>query len=479
MLKLYNTLGHELQEFYPLKKGRVLFYQCGPTVYWTQQIGNMRAFVEADLIIRSLQHLGYSVKFVRNYTDVGHLTGDNIGDADSGEDRMEKGARRENRTPQEIANKYIELFEADVRELNTLSPDKKPRATECIKEMIMMVQELLKKGFAYETSKAIYFDISKFPPYNELNRQKIEENREGAGAGHVSDPEKRHQEDFALWFFKTGVHKNALQTWKSPFHSPDVQNGEGFPGWHIECSAMIRKFLGKTIDIHMGGIEHIPVHHTNEIAQSESANGAKFVDYWLHNEHLTVDGKKMAKSSGTAYSLADIKAKGFNPLDLRLLFIQAHYRSKQNFTWEALEAARTTRKNIEEKIAALLPAVKKLSTKSIDDQFAEKFNAALENDFNIPEAFALVSEILKSSLTAEEKIATILDFDTVLGLELAEIEPKESHISTTPEIEQLLQEREKARKEKNWTKSDALRDELLSKHGLHVEDTANGQELRK
>jgi cysteinyl-tRNA synthetase len=464
-IKIYNTLTRKKDLLVPIKGKKINLFVCGPTVYDFSHIGHARTYVMFDCFSKYLKQSGFNVSYLQNITDV--------------DDKIIQRAREKGVSAKDLAVAFEKEYLKDMKALGVTSVNKYARATSHIKEIISQVERLLKKGYAYKLADGIYFDISKFPPYNELNRQKIEENREGAGAGHVSDPEKRHQEDFALWFFKTGVHKNALQTWKSPFHSPDVKKGDGFPGWHIECSAMIRKFLGKTIDIHMGGIEHIPVHHTNEIAQSESANGVKFVDYWLHNEHLTVDGKKMAKSEGTAYSLADIKQKGFHPLDLRLLFIQAHYRSKQNFTWEALEAARTTRKNIEEKIAALLPAVKKLNTRSIDEQFAEKFNAALENDFNIPEAFALVPEILKSSLTAEEKIATILDFDTVFGLELAEIKPKESHISTTPEIEQLLQEREKARKKKNWTQSDALRDELLKKYGLHVEDTANGQELRK
>ncbi len=481
MLKIYNTLGRELQEFQPIKKDRVLLYQCGPTVYWTQHIGNMRAAVETDLIVRSLHYLGYDVTFVRNYTDVGHLTGDNLGDADSGEDRMEKGAKRENTTPDEIAKKYIEIFEADVRGLNIVQPDKKPRATQYVKEMIKMVSELLKKGFAYETSKAVYFDVSKFPHYNDLNRQKLEENREGAGSGHVSDPEKKHQQDFAIWFFKTGVHKRALQTWKSPFHSPDVENGEGFPGWHIECSAMIRKLLGKTIDVHMGGIEHVSVHHTNEIAQSEAANGTKLADFWLHYEHLTVDGKKMAKSEGTAFSMAEIKEKGFDPLDLRTMFLQAHYRSKQDFTWKNLEAARKTRENIVEKIIHMKQELgrHKVTEKNINDEFQTKFIEALDNDFNVPEAFALVQEVLKSDLHMKEKLATIFSFDEVLGLELHRTSLPKNNVTLTAEVEMLLSERAKARAAKNWAESDRIRDELKSKHGLIVSDKPTGQHLEK
>lgn len=481
MLKINNTLTRTTEEFRPLKRGKVLLYQCGPTVYWTQHIGNLRAAVETDLVVRSLQYLGYTVKFVRNYTDVGHLTGDNLGDADTGEDRMAKGAKRENTTPDEIAKKYIEIFEADTRALNVLEPDKKPRATEYVKEMIKMVSELLKKGYAYETSKAVYFDVSKFPRYNELNRQKLDENRKGAGSGHVSDPEKKHQEDFALWFFKTGVHKNALQTWKSPFHSSEVASGEGFPGWHIECSAMIRKLLGKTIDIHLGGIEHVSVHHTNEIAQSEAANGVKFVDYWMHYEHLTVDGAKMAKSEGTAFSLAEIKEKGFSPLDLRTLYLQAHYRSKQDFTWKNLEAAKTTREKIFEKIAHIKQELgtHRANRKDINADYTKRFSEALENDFNIPAAFALVQEVLKSDLHMKEKLATLYSFDEVLGLDFHKAQLKENDIVLTAEIELLLSERAKARAAKNWAESDRIRDELKAKHGLIVEDKPTGQHLKK
>lgn len=481
MLKIQNTLSRKTQKFHPLKRGKVLLYQCGPTVYWTQHIGNMRAAVETDLVVRSLRYLGYNVKFVRNYTDVGHLTGDNLGDADSGEDRMEKGAKRENTTPDEIAKKYIEIFEADTHSLNVLEPDKKPRATAYVKEMIKMVSELLKKGYAYETSKAVYFDVSKFPRYNDLNRQKLEENREGAGSGHVSDPEKKHQQDFALWFFKTGVHKNALQTWQSPFHSSEVSNGEGFPGWHIECSAMIRKLLGKTIDIHLGGIEHVSVHHTNEIAQSEAANGVKFVDYWMHYEHLTVDGSKMAKSQGTAFSLAEIKEKGFDPLDLRTLYLQAHYRSKQDFTWKNLEAARKTRENIVEKISHMRAELgsHRVSHKDVNESFQKQFIEALENDFNIPEAFALVQEVLRSHLHMKEKLATLYSFDEVLGLKFHEARLPRNNIQLTPEIEALLSERAKARAAKNWSESDRIRDELKAKYGLIVEDKPTGQHLKK
>ncbi|MFA5318694.1 MAG: cysteine--tRNA ligase, partial [Patescibacteria group bacterium] len=309
MLKIYNTLTKKKEEFKPINENRVGFYHCGPTVYWTQHIGNMRAMVLCDLIARSLEYLGYNVKLVRNFTDVGHLTSDE----DEGEDKLEKGARREGKTPEEIARKYITVFENDIRDLNVMEPEVKPRATKHIKEMQAMIKILLEKGFAYKTELAIYFDVSKVKDYTKLSGQVLEKNISDAGSGEVSDKNKKNPTDFALWFFKKGAHKNALQTWSSPW-------GEGFPGWHIECSAMSKKYLGDTFDLHMGGIEHVPVHHTNEIAQSESANGVKFVNYWLHNGHLTVDGSKMSKSEGTAYSIEEIKSKDFNPLALRYFF---------------------------------------------------------------------------------------------------------------------------------------------------------------
>ncbi|PLX21133.1 cysteine--tRNA ligase, partial [Candidatus Parcubacteria bacterium] len=334
-ISLYNTLNRKKEEFKPLRPNELSVYYCGPTVYWTQHIGNLRGAFCTDVITRTFEYLGYKVNLVRNYTDVGHLSSD----ADEGEDRMEKGAKRENLQPEQIAQKYIDIFENDSKELNIKQPSHKPKATEHINDMIELVSELIEKGFAYVTDLAVYFDVSLVTEYNKLSKQVVEKNISGAGSGAVRDDMKKNPEDFALWFFKAGTHKNAIQFWPSPFKSTLVENGEGFPGWHIECSAMSRHFLGKTIDIHMGGIEHIPVHHTNEIAQSEAANGCVFANYWLHNEHLLVNNGKMSKSEGTSYSLSEIKEKGYKPLALRYFFLQANYRSKQNFTWDALSAS--------------------------------------------------------------------------------------------------------------------------------------------
>ncbi|MFH0805255.1 MAG: cysteine--tRNA ligase, partial [Patescibacteria group bacterium] len=408
MLTVLNTLTKKNEEFIPLNGTQVTFYHCGPTVYWTQHLGNMRANVAADVVVRTLEYFGYPVKMVRNYTDVGHLTSDQ----DEGEDKLEKGARREHATPQAIAQKYIDVFDHDLALLNIRLPDVRPRASEQIKEIQTMVVNLLQKGFAYETDLAVYFDVTKAQEYNRLSRQKMDANIAEAGKGTVVDSAKRHPADFALWFFKAGAHAGALQTWPSPFHSALVPDGDGFPGWHIECSVMAQKYLGDTIDLHMGGVEHIPVHHTNEIAQSEAATGKPFVRYWLHNEHLTVAGSKMAKSEGTSYTLVDVVAKGFDPLAFRYFCLGAHYRSKINFTWEAMRAAQTAYYN-------LVAFAGELGEPKIGcAEFEQRFADALSDDFNTPKGLAIVWDLLKSDYPASAKKASLLKFDKILGLQL-------------------------------------------------------------
>ena len=477
-MKLYNTLTKKIEEFKPIKKGEVKLYHCGPTVYWTQHIGNLRGMFCADLAVRTFKYLGYKVKHIRNYTDVGHLTSD----GDEGEDKMEKGVRREGSNPQEIAIKYIKIFEQDTKELNLLEPTVKPMATEHINEMIEMTQTLVDKKYAYTTDLAIYFDISKVKNYTKLSGQILKENIQGAGKSDVSDPQKKHPSDFALWFFKAGTHKNALQYWTSPFDSRLVENGQGFPGWHIECSAMSKKYLGDTLDIHMGGIEHIPVHHTNEIAQSESANGVPFSNYWLHNEHLLVDNKKMAKSEGTSFSLQEIKEKGFNPLSLRYLFLTANYRSKLNFTWKSLEANQNTLNRLYDFVASnngrceLSLASKADYTKSQSKNsdlsilnYKNQFQNALENNFDTPKALALIWEMIRSKeISYDDKKTALLEFDKVLGLDLDKI--KKEEIIIPDDIKELIKQREKARKNKDWELSDELRDKI-NKRGYATKDT--------
>lgn len=468
-MKLFNTLSKQLEDVKPLEDKKIKFYHCGPTVYWTQHIGNLRAMTMGDLIRRSLLYLGYDVNYVRNYTDVGHLTSDE----DEGEDKMEKGAKREGISPEEIADKYIKIFENDVSDLNLLEPTHKSKVTTCIEEIIKMIQILLDKGAAYETPKAIYFDVTRAKDYPAFSKKKLEDQIEGAGSGDVTDKEKKHPADFALWFFRTGAHENALQTWKSPFNSPDIENGRGFPGWHIECSVIAQKFLGETLDIHMGGIEHTPIHHPNEIAQSEVANDAKFANIWLHNEHLTVNDRKMAKSEGTGYSLAEIKEKGFDPLDLRYFFLTAHYRSKQNFTWEALGAARTAR-------LKLIEGLKTIKSKgNIIEDSKDRFMEAISADVNIPKALAIVWETLKLEGIGSDMYATIIDFDKVLGLELensllTEDISKEKH----NEIMEQLDKREELRKQKKFEEADKIREQLEKKYNIEIEDAQEGATWR-
>lgn len=473
MLNVYNTLGRELQEFESLEPDKVKIYQCGPTVYWTQHIGNLRAMVMGDLIRRSLMYLGYQVDFTRNYTDVGHLTDD----GDEGEDKMEKGAKREGKTPEEIAAKYIAQFDADTGALNIIPPTYGPKATEYVQHMVDLTQTLLEKGFAYATPKAIYFDISKTEDYTQLSGQKLEHNKQGEGHGDVADSDKRNPQDFSLWFFKTGKHANAIQTWPSPFVSSEVEDGEGFPGWHIECSAMAKSTLGDSIDIHLGGVEHIPIHHTNEIAQSESANGVKFANYWLHNEHLTIDGEKMSKSDGNILELEDFRERGENPIVLRYFFLQAHYRSKQNFTWDSFNAANTAYDRLLRKLSDLYEDDEP-EVGTLNQEYRQKFIAAISDDFNIAAGLAVMWEMLKDDeINQGEKIATALDFDQVLGLRLeSRLEnPYSASDYITAEVEELLKQREQARADKDWAKSDEIRDTLRLQHQLEVQDTDQGQ----
>jgi len=449
-MQLYNTYTRKLEEFKPLKEGEVLLYHCGPTVYWTQHIGNLRGMLMGDLVRRTFEYLGYKVKHVRNYTDVGHL----VSDGDEGEDKMEKGARREGKSPEEIAEKYIAIFEKDVAQLNLLEPTFKPRPSQEIPEIIAMIATLLEKGYAYLADLAVYFDVSKFPGYTKLSHQKLTSQEAGAGKGEVTDREKRHSHDFALWFLKKGKHQAALQVWDSPW-------GVGFPGWHIECSVMSKRYLGTTIDLHLGGVEHIPVHHTNEIAQSEAANGVKFVNYWLHNEHLLVDNHKMAKSEGTGYALAEVIAKGFDPLDLRYFFLQAHYRSQQNFTWEGLQAAATARQSLLSKLYSFKGA----AGESALPLWEKRFVAAIENDFNAAQALAVLWELVDSKESPEAILLTALNWDRVFGLKI-----KERLGQNVPqEVKDLALKRRQLRGEKDFTGADKLRQEI-ERQGFVVED---------
>jgi cysteinyl-tRNA synthetase len=338
-LLLYNTMTRHKERFQPIRPPQVGLYTCGPTVYNYAHIGNLRTYIFSDILKRVLLYNGFEVRHVMNITDVGHLTGDR----DMGEDKLEKGARKEGKSAWEIAEYYTQAFKKDIRRLNILEPTLWCKATDTIADQIALIETLEAKGYTYRTSDGIYFDTSRFKDYAKLSHQDLEALQEGARV--EKNPEKRNATDFALWKYSPPGIQRQME-WPSPW-------GVGFPGWHIECSAMSMKYLGELLDIHCGGTDHVDVHHTNEIAQSEGALGRKFVNYWLHNEHLNVNDAKMAKSQGTGFTLMEIKEKGFDPMDLRYFFLNAHYRSKQNFTFEALKAAATGLDNLRKAVMEL------------------------------------------------------------------------------------------------------------------------------
>jgi cysteinyl-tRNA synthetase len=474
-LHIFNTESKKLEQFTPLSTDVIAVYQCGPTVYWNQHIGNMRAAVIGDLVWKGLEFLypDMHIEFVRNYTDVGHLTGDNIGDADSGVDRMQKASEREGLSPDQIADKYIAQYNNDILSIGCRMPYMM-RATEYVTDMIALVKRLLDNGHAYTTPLAVYFDISTKSDYTKLSHQDIHQLMSGHGHGDVSDSGKRNSGDFALWFFRAGAHAGALQYWHSPFSSPLVGDGIGFPGWHIECSAMAMKKLGETIDIHIGGIEHIPIHHTNEIAQSECATGKQFVRYWMHHEHILIDGKKMSKSEGTSYLVSDVIEKGFSPLDLRYFYLQAHYRSKQNLTWSALQAAQTARAKLITRIASMP------NEGEVLEGYVSEFSAALADDWNIPAALGLVHSLSASQERAADIKATALYLDRVLGVGLVseQVELLLEYSSLPVKIQQVISDRVQARADRNYALSDELRIHL-NQLGYDMKDTSGGgYELR-
>ena len=455
-LKFYNTLTREKEVFTPINPSNVGFYSCGPTVYNYAHIGNLRSYVFADVLQKTLEYLGYEVKRVMNITDIGHLSSD----ADSGEDKMTKGLLRENKeltlkNMRWLAESYTEKFKEDLLRLNIVIPKDFYFASDYVKEDIDLIQKLEKDGFTYKTSDGIYFDISKMPDYGILvgGIKPSEESKSRIG----ENSEKKNQEDFALWKFNSNIG------WESPW-------GKGFPGWHIECSAMGIKFLGEQFDIHTGGIDHIPVHHTNEIAQSECATGKKpFVKYWMHHEFLdTSSGEKMAKSGDNFITLRTVVEKGINPISYRFWLLMGHYRTKMNFNWEALEGAETALKRLYNLYVDL-----GADTGSIHKEYQNKFKEFIEDDLDTPRALSLLWDVMKDeNMSSGDKKATILDFDKVLGLGFENL--KEEII---PEkILKLVAEREEARKNKNFQKSDELRKEINSL-GYEVKDTGEGQKV--
>lgn len=451
-MRFYNTLGRQIEDFRPLSEGKVKLYTCGPTVYDYPTIGNLRSFVFDDTLRRALQVAGYDVSHVMNITDVGHL----VSDEDEGEDKLEAGAGRENMTVQEVAEMYTKAFLADVKALNIMEPNAYhgPRgnyafATDFIPQQIEIVKALIEKNFAYQTESAIYFDVSKLDDYGKLSGQKLSEKEVAARSDVVTDPAKRHPQDFALWFFTVGRFAKHDMHWSSPW-------GDGFPGWHLECSAIIHATLGEPIDVHTGGVDHIGTHHTNEIAQTEAAFGVKLSSQWLHNEFLMVDGQKMSKSLRNFYTLKDVTDKGFDPLALRLLFLQSHYRTQANFTWEVLEAAGTALNNLQSWADLCFQGQPDISENELED-----IKSAVFDDLNTPKALALLAE-----LGNPDKAALKL-LDELFGLRLSDRK------DIADDQKDLIKQRESARQSADWRLADELR-QRLSKDGIELNDTPDG-----
>lgn len=455
-LRLYNSLTKQLEEFKPIKDNEVTLYSCGPTVYYYAHIGNFRSFFLADLVNRVLRANEYNVRFIMNLTDVGHLSDD----ADAGEDKLEKAADKEGKSAKEIADFYIKNFLSDYDKLNLIRPTKFTRATDYISEQIELVRVLERKGYTYKTSDGIYFDTSKFASYGQMSGLTAEnEDREARTEENL---EKRNQSDFALWKFSPKGERR-WQEWDSPW-------GIGFPGWHIECSAMSMKELGATIDIHTGGEDHKMVHHPNEIAQSECATDHKFVNYWLHSAFMKVDETRMGKSNNNIFTLSDVEAKNFSALSLRYFYMTAHYRTPLNFTWGALQSA----SNAMKKLFTMIEGYKDDAGATIDQKYMDAFMSALNDDLNTPKALAVVWDMLKDDIAEGSKLKTLQKFDNILGLGL------EEHIGleVPKKVLDLASTRNEYRKAAIWDKADVLRREIES-HGYLVEDTPDGYKLKR
>lgn len=466
MLKIYNTFSRKKEDFIPIdnEKKEVKIYTCGPTVYNRAHIGNMRAYILMDILRKILKYNGYSIKHVMNITDVGHMTSDE----DYGEDKMIKGAREQNLTVSEIANKYTELFFKDISRLNIEKTEYVTKATDYIKEMEEYVAKIYENGYAYETSKGIYFDTSKLPSYGELS--KINLMGQQAGARIEVDEEKKNPLDFALWIKAPKEH---IMKWNSRW-------GMAYPGWHIECSAMSNKVLGEHFDIHTGGVDHIPIHHENEIAQSRGATGKNPANFWVHSEFLLIDGGKMSKSLKNVYTIDDIIEKGFSPLAFRYFTYTSHYRNKLNFTWKGLEAAQISLNRLNELYNIHLNSDKTID-KNIILEYEEKFKEAINDDLNMPLAMSVVYEVAKNEIKSKDFAKLLEKFDTVLSLNIGKINccgncNTEENIPV--EVLKLLDERKEARENKDYKLSDILRDKI-AKLGYSVLDSKEGQKIKK
>ena len=465
----FNTLGRKMQVFEPINAGKAGFYGCGPTVYNYAHIGNLRAYVTHDILVRTLRRAGYEVNHVMNITDVGHLSGDN----DDGEDKMVRSAAERGKSVLEIAQMYTEAFFNDTARLNILKPTTVCKATDHITEMIDLIRQIENNGYAYFAGGNLCFDTSKYPYYGELALLRPDELK--AGARTEIDKNKRNPLDFVLWFTKSKFENQAL-VWDSPW-------GRGYPGWHIECSAMSMKYLGEQFDIHSGGIDHIPVHHTNEIAQSEAAAGKRpWVRYWLHNEFLVIDKGKMAKSAGNFLTLQNLADMGYDPLDYRYFLTGGHYRSQMQFSFDSLTGAKNARKSLTDKIRSLSGTEPSSQHDENAKKYLEAFNKALDDDLNTPRALAELWGLLRdTSVKPESALALVLDMDQVLGLRLgdslkAENPPEDGEFVL--EIEKIIAERAEAKKAKDFARADSLRQGLKEK-GISLEDGPGGTVWRR
>ena len=459
----YNTLTRRKDKFIPIDENEIRIYSCGPTVYKDATIGNMRTNIFQDVLRRVLRYNGYKIKHAMNITDVGHL----VSDGDEGEDKMIKSAKEEHKTPLEIAEHYTKLFFQDLKDLNIETPEIICKATDHIPEMLEYVKKLVENGYAYETSTAIYFDISKLDKYPILSNLDIEEQK--AGARVDVDPEKRNPYDFALWI---KAPENHLMKWDSPW-------GPSYPGWHIECSAMGQKYLGEQFDIHTGGIDLIPTHHENEIAQSKGACGKIPANYWIHGEYLLIDGGKMSKSLGNVYLIKDIKDRGYDPIVYKLLCYSCSYRIKLNFTWEGMEATSKSLDRLRNGYKIHKEGKEKLDEEDRKklEEIEHNFHEAINDDMNMPLAMSYVWEAVRYSKKSQEVADLLLKFDTVLGLKIDKA-PEQENLEIPQDVLDLMGQRKQARQEKNWAESDRLRD-LIKEKGYEVKDTKDGMNISK
>ncbi len=456
-LKLYNTLSKQKEVFKPINDDKVRMYSCGPTVYYYAHIGNLRTYLFMDNLRRILKYNGYNLLHAMNITDVGHL----VSDADEGEDKMAVAAKRENKDPYEIAEFYTNRFMGDLQKLNIGKPEIICKATEHIKEMEEYVLQIIKNGYTYETENTIYFDTSKLDKYGLLSNIKVEEQK--AGARVDFDKEKKNVTDFALWI---KAPENHIMKW-------DTFWGKCYPGWHIECSAMGRKYLGDHFDIHTGGIDHIPIHHENEIAQSKGCTGKIPANFWMHSEFLLIDGGKMSKSLNNVYTISDLEAKGFSAMDYRMFNFTSHYRNKLNFTWDSLESAKIALNRLKEGYQKHEEGIEQVSDEKIEG-YKQKFNEAINDDLNMPLAMSVVWEVIKENNKSKQYAELLRKFDEVLGLEIN----KKVEIELPEEVKKLVEERKLARLNKDWAKSDELRDKI-DQMGYSVKDTKDGMEITK